>query len=118
MAVEGVERPVPLVELVAERHLDPAVRASAEPDLGWFERPDAREPLFGAMRDAGFDWLRPNAPEQTRRHVPDGRRAPWVQRIDWFFTRGLHASEPRTWAAVDGDGAPLSDHELITVDVA
>lgn len=91
---------------------------SAEPDLGWFERPDAREPLFGAMRDAGFDWLRPNAPEQTRRHVPDGRRAPWVQRIDWFFTRGLVAFEPRTWAAVDGDGAPLSDHELITVDVA
>jgi DNA-binding NarL/FixJ family response regulator len=40
VAVEGVERPVPLVELVAERHLDPAVRASAEPDLG---RLSARE---------------------------------------------------------------------------
>ncbi len=92
---------------------DPA----AEADLGWFERPEAREPLFGAMRDAGFDWRRCNAPDQTRRPIPDGRRAAWVQRIDWLFTRGLDASGPRTWAAVDDDGAPLSDHKLITVDV-
>ncbi len=93
---------------------DPA----AEPDLGWFERPEAREPLFTALRSAGFDWLRCNAPDQTRRLVPDGRRAPWGQRIDWFFTRGLAASAPMTWPAVGADGATLSDHELITVDLS
>ncbi|WP_245496519.1 endonuclease/exonuclease/phosphatase family protein [Lichenibacterium ramalinae] len=83
----------------------------------WFARPDAHEPLFAAMRDAGFDWLRCNTPDQTRRAIPDGRPAPWVQRIDWFFTRGVAASNPRTWAAVGEDGAALSDHELITVDI-
>ncbi len=93
---------------------DPA----AEPDLGWFERPEAREPLFSVLRAAGLDWLRCNAPDQTRRLVPDGRRAPRVQRIDWFFTRGLAASSPATWPAVAADGATLSDHELITVDVS
>ena len=89
----------------------------AEPDLGWFAHPEAREPLFAAMRDAGFDWRRCNAPDQTRRAIPDGRPAPWIRRIDWFFTRGVDAANPKTWAAVDDDGAPLSDHELITVDV-
>lgn len=84
----------------------------------WFARPEAHEPLFAAMGDAGFDWLRCNTPDQTRRPIPDGRPAPWVQRIDWFFTRGVSASAPRTWAAVGEDGAALSDHELITVDIA
>ena len=84
----------------------------------WFDRPEAHEPLFAAMRDAGFDWLACNTPDQTRRPIPDGRPAPWVQRIDWFFTRGVSASRPMTWAAAGKDGAPLSDHELITVDIA
>ena len=84
----------------------------------WFAHPEAHEPLFAAMRAAGFDWLRCNTPEQTRRPIPDGRPAPWVQRIDWFFTRGVAASNPRTWPAVGEDGAALSDHEAITVDIA
>ena len=90
---------------------------SAETGRGWFERPEAAEPLFGAMREAGFDWLRCNAPDQTRRIIPDGRPTPAVRRIDWLFTRGLDASSPRTWAAVDDEGLPLSDHEMITVDI-
>ena len=100
-------------DLNASEMPDPA----AEAGLGWFEHPEMREPLFGAMRDPGFDWLRCNAPDQTRRAIPDGRHPPRVQRIDWLFTRGLDASEPRSWAAVDDDGAPLSDHEMITVDI-
>jgi endonuclease/exonuclease/phosphatase family metal-dependent hydrolase len=91
---------------------------AAEPGRGWFEAPAAREPLFDAMAAAGFDWRLANTPEQTRRHIPDGRPAPRAARIDWLFTRGLEASGPRTWPAVDDDGAPLSDHELITVDIA
>ena len=84
----------------------------------WFARPEAHEPLFAAMREAGFDWRACNTPDQTRRPIPDGRPAPWVQRIDWFLTRGVSASRPRTWAAAGEDGTPLSDHELITVDIA
>ncbi len=100
------------------------LNTSALPELStgtsraWFERPESAEPLFGAMREGGFDWLRCNAPDQTRRIIPDGRPAPGVRRVDWFFTRGLDVSSPRTWAAVDDDDGPLSDHELITVDIA
>ncbi len=90
----------------------------AEPDLAWFDRPDGREPLFATLRRAGFDWTRCNAPDQTRRPIPDGRRAPWVQRIDWFFTRGVAAANPITWPACDAEGRPLSDHEMISVDIA
>ncbi len=89
-----------------------------ETDLGWFEHPEEREPLFAAMQEAGFDWLRCNTPDQTRRLIPDGRRVPWVKRIDWFFTRGVETSHPLTWAAADDAGDPLSDHEMISVDIS
>ena len=89
-----------------------------EADREWFERPETREPLFAALRDAGFAWRAANAPDQTRRVIPDGRPPPKARRIDWFFTRGLTASRPKTWTAVDPEGHPISDHELITVDIA
>ena len=92
-------------------------RGEAREGSDWFARPAVHEPLFAAMAEAGFDWRACNTPDQTRRAVPDGRPAPWVQRIDWFFTRGVAASAPRTWPAVAPDGAALSDHELITVDI-
>ena len=43
-----------------------------EPDLGWFENPETREPLFAALRGAGFAWGRrqhagPDAPPHPRR---------------------------------------------------
>ena len=89
-----------------------------EPDLDWFVTPETREPLFAALREAGFDWRAANTPDQTRRLIPDGRPPPKARRIDWVFTRDLTVSSPRTWAAVDERGDPLSDHELITVDIA
>ncbi len=89
----------------------------AEPDRAWFDHPDAREPLFAALRRAGFDWLRCNTQDQTRRLIPDGRPAPAVRRIDWLFTRGVEASLPLTWAAADDAGDPLSDHDMISVDI-
>ena len=76
------------------------------------------EPLFAALRGAGFLWRTANTPDQTRRLIPDGRPPPRARRIDWIFTRGLTASRPRTLAAVDEQGQPLSDHEVITVDIA
>ena len=89
-----------------------------DPDLDWFVSPEKHEPLFAALREAGFDWRAANTPDQTRRLIPDGRPPPKARRIDWIFTRGLTASRPRTWPAVDEQGEPVSDHELITVDIA
>ena len=89
-----------------------------EPDLDWFVTPEKHEPLFAALRGAGFAWRTANTPDQTRRLIPDGRPPPRARRIDWIFTRGLTASRPRTLAAVDEQGQPLSDHEVITVDIA
>jgi endonuclease/exonuclease/phosphatase family metal-dependent hydrolase len=99
------------------------LNVAALPDLGvdldrrWFERPDEHEPLFARMRAADFDWSRCNTADQTRRVIPDGRPPPRKKRIDWFFTRGVEARNPMTWAATDEAGQALSDHEMILVDV-
>jgi endonuclease/exonuclease/phosphatase family metal-dependent hydrolase len=98
------------------------LNTAALPDPGfgadWFDAPGSTEPLFDLMADAGFDWRSANTTEQTRRIIHDGRPHPLPRRIDWFFVRGLQASNPCTWAAEDEFGVVLSDHELITVDVA
>ena len=87
-------------------------------DRHWYESADVYEPLFGALGAAGFDWRTANRAEHTRRHIADGRPLPKLKRVDWFFTRGLDASNPQSWPAVDASGQTISDHELITVDIA
>ncbi len=86
-------------------------------DPGWFLRPEKHEPLFSHFKAAGFGWVQANTPEQTRRILDDGRRPPLPRRIDWFFVRDVKVSNPMTWNAVDTEHQPLSDHELITLDV-
>ena len=88
---------------------------SAETD--WFTEPDRYEPLFGAMRAAGFQWHSANQAEHGRRLVNDGRPSPKLRRVDWFFTRGVEATNPQSWPAVDDAGRPISDHDLMTVDI-
>jgi len=83
----------------------------------WFEEPERFEPMFASLRAAGFDWIRGNERQQTRRQLEDGRPKTVLRRIDWFFTKGLDVSNPQTWAALDDSGNPLSDHELITLDI-
>lgn len=83
----------------------------------WFEEPEKFEPLFKLLRAAGFDWQNSNTRDQTRRAMNDGRPEPAVKRIDWFFTRGLVVSNPKVWPAQDEKGKPLSDHEMITLDI-
>jgi endonuclease/exonuclease/phosphatase family metal-dependent hydrolase len=83
----------------------------------WFQDPEKFEPLFKILRAAGFDWQNSNTQEQTRRVMNDGRPEPAVKRIDWFFTRGLAVSNPKVWRAEDAMGKPLSDHEMITLDI-
>jgi endonuclease/exonuclease/phosphatase family metal-dependent hydrolase len=79
--------------------------------------PEADEPLFTLMDEAGFDWRHCNTPDPTLRTRPDGTPLPPFRRIDWLFTRGLDVFDPKTFPALDGYGAAISDHDLIAVDV-
>ncbi|TCS03198.1 endonuclease/exonuclease/phosphatase family protein [Rhizobium sp. BK418] len=75
--------------------------------------PEAYEPLFNLLADAGYDWKTANDFALTQRTRPDGTPEPPFARLDWLFARGLAAHQAVTVAAVDVNGAAISDHELI-----
>lgn len=75
--------------------------------------PQAREPLFDALADKGYDWESANDFALSQRTRPDGTPVAPFARLDWLFTRGLAARNPLTVAAVDADGAAISDHEMV-----
>ncbi len=79
--------------------------------------PQPYEPLFAIAEAQGFDWRAGNGRGPTQR-PKDGAAGRPLGRIDWFFTRGVTAADPATIAAVDGTGAAISDHELISVTIA
>jgi endonuclease/exonuclease/phosphatase family metal-dependent hydrolase len=95
--------------------LPPGTGANERPD--WFTAPEAYEGAFRVFAQAGFEWIPANTPEPTRRQLPNGWPKPPFVRLDWFFVRGLRASNPRVWPALDETGTTLSDHELVTVDI-
>ncbi len=80
--------------------------------------PVAHEPLFQVAADFGYGWEAANTKGRTTRETPQSgpRRYPDL-RLDWFFTRGVTAQNPRVLPAVGEDGTVLSDHDLITLDV-
>jgi endonuclease/exonuclease/phosphatase family metal-dependent hydrolase len=82
----------------------------------WLANPQAREPLFGMLLEAGFDWASANTGDQTLRSRPDGTPLPPFCRIDWLFSRGLAAANPRTIPALDRSGSAISDHDLVVAD--
>jgi endonuclease/exonuclease/phosphatase family metal-dependent hydrolase len=76
------------------------------------------EPLFELAADRGYDWRACNTLcVPTQRTRPDGTPAPPFGRIDWFFSRGLLATDPQTVAATDAAGVAISDHELLSVAI-
>ena len=80
-------------------------------------RCDAYEPMFGVMQQASFGWRTANDMAATQRMRPDGRPLPPFRRIDWLFSRSLTASAPRTVAAVDAEGASISDHDVVVAEI-
>lgn len=83
-----------------------------------FRHPEAYEPLFAVAEARGYEWRACNqAGAVTQRTRPDGTPQEPFGRIDWFFTRGLAASDPATVAAVDARGTAISDHEVLAVTV-
>jgi endonuclease/exonuclease/phosphatase family metal-dependent hydrolase len=96
----------------------PGGKAALEAETpGRLVNPVAYEPLFQVAAAAGYDWTGCNAPGPSQRTPPDGTPKPPHSRIDWFFCRGLQASDPQVVAAVGPDGQAISDHELLAVTV-
>jgi len=102
--------------------------------LLWPDRGPAREPLFDALGEAGFEWDRLADREPTLHlrfaRVPEargllasplalpllgraGRRA--HLRLDWFAGRGWRAGSGRTVRGLDGPGRP-SDHAPLVAE--
>ena len=79
--------------------------------------PVPHEPLFEVAAAAGYDWAACNRPGPTDRMLPHEPREP-LARVDWFFSRGLAAIEPETHPAVDDEGRPISDHDLLAVAIS
>jgi endonuclease/exonuclease/phosphatase family metal-dependent hydrolase len=94
-----------------------ALPAGATPET-WLDRVEQLEPMFAALRQAGFAWAHANDMAPTQRQRPDGFPPPPFHRIDWLFTRGVMASAPQTIAAVDQHGMAISDHEAIIAEIA
>lgn len=80
--------------------------------------PTGYEPLFGDLREAGFDWQSANLASATQRDGPWKKHDRPFAKLDWFFVRGLDASNPKIIPAVDASGAALSDHDMLSVEVA
>lgn len=79
-------------------------------------RPDGYEPLFAVAADYGYAWQACNVPDlPTTRYPAGSSRNP--AKIDWFFTRGLIASDPQIIPALRADGSPASDHDGLMVTV-
>jgi len=100
-----------------EVHIAPGKDALLAEDPQRLADPARYEPMFDVAVARGYDWAAANTAEPTQRTRPDGTPQPPHARIDWFFTRGLEASDPATVPAVDSAGTAISDHDLLAVTV-
>jgi endonuclease/exonuclease/phosphatase family metal-dependent hydrolase len=99
-----------LAELADPERCAAALRA--DPDR--WRRPERHEPLFAVARAAGFEWRSCNVlGEPTHRHPAPAGSARGQLKLDWLLCRGLEAEAPAVRAAVDPEGAALSDHEAV-----
>jgi endonuclease/exonuclease/phosphatase (EEP) superfamily protein YafD len=101
----------------AERHDAPEDwRARIESNPMRLLRPMAHEPLFALAAEQGYDWQACNVAGAPTTRYPEGStRLP--AKIDWFFSRGLLATDPEVLPALCPDGTPSSDHEGLIVTV-
>lgn len=88
-------------------------------DPGRLVDPTSWEPLFQMAAKYGYSWQEANVkdePTQRMKSQPISIRA--GMKIDWFLVRGLKVSQPQVIAAtVLGTDIPLSDHEIISMQV-
>jgi endonuclease/exonuclease/phosphatase family metal-dependent hydrolase len=94
-----------------------AVRRLRRAEPARFSWPVAHEPLFEAAGRHGFEWVDANLAAPTTRHGAGGLPSHHPMKLDWILVRGLDARRAAVVAACDGQGAALSDHELLAVSV-
>jgi endonuclease/exonuclease/phosphatase family metal-dependent hydrolase len=82
-----------------------------------FESPEQYEPLFGDLREAGFEWRPANLALPTQTPGPTDKHKPPFGKLDWIVVRGVEAANPQVIHAVDEEGRAVSDHEMIAVDL-
>lgn len=82
------------------------------------ESPEAYEPLFASLREAGFAWRHANLALPTQTPGPTNKHEPPFGKLDWILVRGCEARNPQVIPAVDEEGRAVSDHEMIAVDIA
>lgn len=80
-------------------------------DLDW-----QGEPLFAAMEAEGFEYKNCNLKGPTVRESLINRKD-WQLKLDWFFIRQLESSYPMIVPALDEWQRPLSDHDIISLDI-
>ena len=80
-------------------------------------RPQSYEPLFEVAAEFGYDFDACNVADMaTTRHPEGSQRRPG--KIDWFFTKGLNATNAEVIPAIRADGSPSSDHEAIAITIS
>jgi endonuclease/exonuclease/phosphatase family metal-dependent hydrolase len=79
--------------------------------------PDAYEPLFADLRDAGFAWRNSNIAQATQRDGPWKKHDRPFGKLDWIFVRGIKASNPAVIPAIDEAGRAISDHDIVAADM-
>lgn len=79
--------------------------------------PDRYEPLFAELEKAGFAWVDSNAARPTQRTGPANKPRPPFGKLDWLVIRGARAEDPKVVPALDEAGRPISDHEMLAVDI-
>lgn len=81
------------------------------------DSPERFEPLFADLRAAGFEWAHANVAAPTQRTGPGDKPMPPFGKLDWILTRGLRAENPAVVPALDAQGRPISDHEMVVTDL-
>jgi len=81
------------------------------------DEPERFEPLFTDLRRAGFGWADANRAVPTQRDGPSKTHPRPFGKLDWFFTRGASVDNPQVVPSLDPQGRPVSDHEMITLDI-
>ena len=95
------------------------IRRLMKEDPGRILHPSNHEPLFKVAEEHGYDWRNCNLPgEPTQRVAVSPLSVRAGKKIDWFLVRGLDSSGAAVIDATPADIAwPLSDHELIAVNL-
>lgn len=87
-------------------------------EMSWLPDASLFEPLFEVLARHGFDWIKANSCVPTRRTLENGLPVPPHRRMDWLVTRSLVATNPIVWPALNSRDFPISDHDLVSADLA